>query len=276
MKTPLRHARDLLITVGLLYLAAFVALWCLQERFIYPGAYHSLPSWIHQSPPASLERVTIPVGDRVDLAALYRRPAPGQPTILVFHGNGGFPEDYGFLYKSWANSGYGIVAPVYRGYPRSTGTVSADGILRDALSVYDWVIAREPSSPIIVFGQSLGSASAVKVAAERQDVEALVLVSPFLSMESVISAKFPFMPVHLALRSPLRNDLEMPKVKAPTIVFHGDADTLVPVESGQALAALAPSPPRFIRLKNAGHIEGLFGGVMVRAMNRFILEHARP
>lgn len=268
-----RTARNLLITLALVYAGLVGILWAVQDRFIYPGVYQSVPSWVEMSRPVSVERVTVPVGDGVDLAVLYRAPDLGKPTVLVFHGNAGYPEDYGFLYKSWAGSGYGIVAPGYRGYPRSTGTVSAEGILSDALAIHDWAARRHPSSPLVVFGQSLGTASAVHVAANRT-VKAAVLVSPFKSMLSVVSDKMPYFPVSLTLRSPLRNDLEMGKVRSPVIIFHGDRDDLVPLSSGQALAALAPVKPRFVVVKDAGHIDGLFGGVMVMAINRFIAENS--
>lgn len=273
MKTP-KKLRDLVITFALLYAGVVAGLWAFQDRILYPGVTTPLPHWIAQSMPSSVERVTIPVADGVNLAALYRRPDPGQPTVIVFHGNGGYPEDYGFLYKSWTASGYGIVAPVYRGFPRSGGTVDAAGILGDALSVYDWTVRREPSSRVIAFGQSLGSASAVKVSANR-DVAGTILVSPFKSMLSVVQDKFPFLPISFTLNSQYRNDLEMPKIKTPIIVFHGEMDTLVPLSSGEALAALAPTKPRFVVVKGAGHIDGLFGGAMVRAINRFISENGR-
>ena len=268
-----RTLRNFALTFLLVYSGYVGILWAVQDRFIYPGVYQSIPSWVGISRPVSVERVTAPVDDDIDLAVLYRSPAAGKPTVIVFHGNAGYPEDYGFLYKSWARSGYGIVAPVYRGFPRSTGSVSADGILHDALAIYDWSARRHPFSPLVVFGQSLGTASAVHVAANRP-VTATVLVSPFKSMLSVVSDKMPFIPVSLALRSPLRNDLEMGKVTSPVIIFHGDRDDLVPLSSGRELATLAPKEPRFVVVEGAGHIEGLFGGDMVLEINHFIAENS--
>ncbi|MBY3151327.1 alpha/beta hydrolase [Rhizobium laguerreae] len=266
-----RTVRNFAVTFAILYAGCFAALWALQDRFIYPGVYESVPGWVGMASPVSVQRVTVPVDKYTDLAALYRRPGPGKPTIIVFHGNAGYPEEYGFLYKAWAASGYGIVAPVYRGYPRSSGVASADAILGDALAIYDWSARRHPASPVIVFGQSLGTAPAIHVAANRA-VNGTILVSPFKSMLSIVSDRLPQFPVSLALRSPLRSDLDMPRVKSPVIIFHGDRDDVVPPASGKALAALAPSAPRFVVVKNAGHIDGLFGGVMVVAINRFIAE----
>lgn len=261
--------RSALLVAVLLYGEACAILYAMQDRLIYPGAYEPVPSWVAQAVPLSYERVTIPVSDGVDLYALYRAPQSGKPTVVVFHGNGGYPEDYVFLYKAWAASGYGIVAPAYRGYPRSSGTVSGDGILRDALDVYDWTHKRHPDSPVVVFGQSLGAASAVHVAASRE-VSGVVLVSPFLSMLSVAGDRLPVFPVASLLSSPFRSDLDMPSVKAPVLVFHGDADTTVPIASGRALAALSKTPPDFETVRGAGHTEGLFDGTMVRAIIRFI------
>ncbi|MCS4089399.1 alpha/beta hydrolase [Rhizobium sp. BK176] len=270
-----RTIRNFAVTFAILYAGCFALLWALQDRFIYPGVYESVPNWVGMASPVSVRRVTVPVDKQTDLAVLYRRPDPGQPTIIVFHGNAGYPEDYGFLYKAWAASGYGIVAPVYRGYPRSAGVVSADAILRDALAVYDWSARRHPSSPILVFGQSLGTAPAVHVAADRT-VSGTILVSPFKSMLSIVEDRMPYFPVELGLRSPLRSDLDMPKVKSPVLIFHGDRDDVVPLNSGKELAALAPNPPRFVVVKDAGHIDGLFGGVMVVAINRFIAQNSAP
>jgi hypothetical protein len=147
-------------------------------------------------------------------------------------------------------------------------------MMRDALSVYDWTAKRHPSSPIVVFGQSLGTASAIKVSANRS-VAATVLVSPFKSMLSVVSGRFPYFPVAMALRSPFRSDLEMPKLAAPSIIFHGDQDDLVPIRSARDLADLAPEEPRFVVVEGAGHIKGLFGHGMVTQINSFIADHGR-
>lgn len=264
-----KQARNILVTILVVYGFLVAAMWAIQDRLVYPGVYAALPSWVDAARPSSVARITIPVGGRTDLAGLYRSPDSGMPTVIVFHGNAGYPEDYGFLYKSWSQRGYGIVATAYRGFPRSTGSVDAERILADSLSVYDWTRRRHPSSPIVVFGQSLGTSPAIHVAANR-DVSAVVLVSPFESLLAIATARFPFLPVAAALRSPFRSDLDMPAVTAPVAIFHGDLDEVVPISSAKALASRAPSQPLFLTVEGAGHVEGLFGGNMVRAINSFI------
>ena len=193
----------------------------------------------------------------------------GKPVILVFHGNASFPESYGFLYEGWIAAGYGIVAPVARGYPRSPGVANGETMLADALEIRDWIAATYPGRPVVVFGQSLGTGPAVHVAA-RRDVAAAILVSPFLSMLSLVGEKMPWLPSRLLLSSPFRSDLEIGRATAPIAIFHGDRDTLIPIAHGEALAKLARSAVTFRTVAGAGHNDGLFDPGMVGEIDAFI------
>ena len=91
---------------------------------------------------------------------MHRAPAPGKPIVLIFHGNASYPEDYGFLTTDWTAAGYGIVAPVARGYPRSTGAAEGKAMLVDAVVIRDWIGKTYPGHAVFVFGQSLGTGPA--------------------------------------------------------------------------------------------------------------------
>jgi fermentation-respiration switch protein FrsA (DUF1100 family) len=270
MKNVRRLIRKVLVLTLAPYVVLSVVLGVFQDRFIYPGAYSPAPAWTIQS--AFMQHfsyVPIHAAPGVDLMALYRPPAAGKPTIVLFQGNNSPPEDYALLYKAWITHGYGIVAPVYRGFPRSTGDISADGMMADALAVYDWTKKRHPLSPIVAFGQSLGTASAVHLAANRP-VARVVLVSPFLSMAAIVKDMFFFLPAETLLRSPLHADLDIPSVTAPIMAFHGDRDGLIPLSQAEALLALTKAPKEFVVVEGAGHVDGLFGYRMVQRMNAFI------
>ena len=88
-----RTIRNFAVTFAILYAGCFAALWALQDRFIYPGVYGGVPNWVGMASPVSVKLVPVPVDKHTDLAVLYRRPDPGRPTIIVFHGNAGYPED---------------------------------------------------------------------------------------------------------------------------------------------------------------------------------------
>jgi uncharacterized protein len=274
MSVLLLAAKVVLGLVVAAYLASGLYLYLNQARFLFPGAYMSLPRGFEDAGRAmGLEPATINVRDGTALFAVHRAPKPGQPVIIVFHGNGSYPEDYGFLYEDWIASGHGVVAPVARGYPRSAGHADGEAMLGDALDINDWAIRTYPGHPVIVFGQSLGTAPAIHIAA-RRDVAGVILVSPFASMLSLVREKIPYLPIALLLKSPFRSDLEIAEVSAPILIFHGDRDTLVPIASGRELAALARREVLFETISGAGHNDGLFGSVMIRDIAEFIARAA--
>ncbi|CAN7376475.1 alpha/beta hydrolase [Rhizobium sp. LjRoot254] len=261
------------ITAGLAvvaYLAIGLLLYVNQARFLFPGAYMPFPTELDGfASAAGLETRKITASDGAELFLLLHAPQPGKPIVITFHGNGSYPESYSFLYAGWIASGYGVVAPAARGYPRSSGTADGEMMQQDALAVHDWAVNAYPGHNVIVFGQSLGTSPAIRIAARRK-VAGAVLVSPFKSMLSLVQEKMPYLPISLLLKSPFRTDLDIGAVTVPIIVFHGDRDTLVPIASAKDLAAVAKTDVRFEVIAGAGHNDGLFSPDMVERIAEFI------
>lgn len=253
-----------------IYLGLCVLLYVFQARFLYPGAFMPIPPGIEAAGRADgLEASTLRTADGQSLHVLHRAPEHGRPVVLLFHGNASYPEDYRFLYAGWKMSGYGVVAPVARGYPRSTGAPRGDDMLADAIAARDWLADRYPGHPVVVLGQSLGTGAAVHVAAQR-DVDGVILISPFTSMLALVAEKLPWIPGRLLLASPFRSDLDIGRVTAPILIFHGDRDTLIPIEHARILAAMAKAPTTIETIRGAGHAQGLFAPAMIDRMNSFI------
>jgi alpha-beta hydrolase superfamily lysophospholipase len=216
-----------------------------------------------------MQSVEIATSDGIKIFAFASPPQPGKPIVILFHGNASYPESYGFLYVGWMAGGFGIVAPAARGYPRSSGEADGEKMLVDALEIFDWARQTYPDHPIVTFGQSLGTAPAIHVAANRP-VAGVVLVSPFRSMLSLVRSKLPYFPISALLTSPFRSDLDMPRIAAPMLVFHGDLDQLVPISSAGELVALTKAPVTFDTTEGAGHAAGLFDNDMIDRIYRFI------
>jgi uncharacterized protein len=142
-------------------------------------------------------------------------------------------------------------------------------MLGDALAIRDWVAETYPDNPVIVFGQSLGTGPAVHIAAHRE-VAGVILISPFTSLLALAQEKIPWIPAHLLLASPFRSDLDATRIKARVLIFHGDRDTLIPIEHGRALAALMRAPVTFEVVSGAGHAEGLFAAEMQEKIAAFL------
>lgn len=108
-----------------------------------------------------------------------------------------------------------VLAIDYRGYGRSTGFPSEDGLIIDGVAAVDWAmkIAKIPSERIVILGQSLGTAVVTAVAEHYalQGIEfaGLVLVAGFKDMATLLTSYSiaGFVPILSPLRfyAPLQN-----------------------------------------------------------------------
>jgi fermentation-respiration switch protein FrsA (DUF1100 family) len=141
----------------------------------------------------------------------------------------------------------------YRGYSVSTGRPTEEGLRQDALAAHEFAAARHPADRIALWGHSLGSGVAVRLASERP-IGKLILEAPFFSAVDVAVKMFPFAPVQLLMLDQFRSDLRIGAVTAPVLIVHGERDDVIPIASGERLFALIRSPKRFVRYPQGDHV----------------------
>ena len=122
-----------------------------------------------------------------------RRPTADEPIIIVFSGNAGNRSDRLTLGTRLGADGAGVLLTDYRGYGGNPGRPSEDGLAVDARAALSFVEISMPGHPIVYFGESLGAAVAVELATEAPPA-ALVLRSPFTSLEDAARANVPWLP----------------------------------------------------------------------------------
>ncbi|AYB29728.1 alpha/beta hydrolase [Chryseolinea soli] len=161
--------------------------------------------------------------------------APSDKVILCFHGNAGSLEDWQFVCDDFDSTGFNFFVVDYRGYGKSTGNISEAGFYKDAQAAYDFLLARGfEADHIVVYGRSIGSGVAVHLATHRQ-IAALILESPYISVEKLATEKYRYLFPTLYLRYHFDNLSRINAVKAPLLVIHGRRDDLIPFPHGQAL-----------------------------------------
>lgn len=210
----------------------------IQDRFLYyPDAARTPPSL----PGVTDEAFT--ADDGAMLVTWRATPTrPGAPTIVYFHGNARNLAAREAHFARFRDAGWGLAALSYRGYGGSDGSPSEAANVADALAFYEHVVAGGvPADQIVLYGESLGSGMAVRVAAARP-IAGLVLHAPYASVEDVAARIAPFLFPRRVLRDRYRSIDHIAQVRAPILWIHGDADRLIPVSHGQRLfdAAVAP------------------------------------
>lgn len=236
------------VAVGAAYLAAISYLFLFQRSYLF------VPSGALASPAekglADVAVIGLTAADGTRLAAWYGAPAAGRPTVLYFPGNAGNVSGRAERFRQIRESGFGLLALSYRGYAGSDGAPSERALVADGLAAFDWLAAR--GGPIVVHGESLGTAVAVQTAAARP-AAALVLEAPFTAAVDLAARRYPWVPVSYLMRDPFLSRDHIGRVEEPLLVVHGTADPVVPVAQGRALFEAAKAPKRLLVVEGAGH-----------------------
>lgn len=187
-------------------------------------------------------------------------PREGKPTILYFHGNAGNLANRAGRFGKFTGRGYGLIAPAYRGSSGSTGRPSETTLTRDALKVYgklDTLVAGLSPAELVVYGESLGAAVALKLLAtpDLQPPAGVVLEAPFTSLPDVVLHNSPQLePLISRMKNVWNSRLHARSLSAPLLVLHGTEDALIPTDQGRQVFTTAPSKQkRFLAITGAGH-----------------------
>lgn len=241
----------LLLAATALYAAVVLGIFLLQRDLQYfPGNVAPPPEKAGLSG-VEVARLLTPDGESL---VLWYAPAPAnRPTILFFHGNAGEIADRADRFAFYRDNGYGVAFLSYRGYGGSTGTISQAGLITDATTAYDWLIAKGiPAERIVLVGESLGTGVAVQLAAARP-VAAVLLGAPYSSTVDIAAEIYWWLPVGILMKDQFRSIDHIGAVSAPLLVVHGTEDRVIPLRFGERLFAAAREPKRFVPLAGAGH-----------------------
>ena len=181
---------------------------------------------------------------------LWHAPAPGtRPTVLYFPGNAGTLADRTKRFQALIDRGFGVMAMAYRGSSGSSGMPDEVLLTEDATAVAALLGER----PVILYGESLGAAVAVKLAAAGLG-EGVVLEAPFLSIPEIVASQYPSEPISEHFTQVWDSGARIEAVRQRLLILHGTEDRLVPFAHGVELHARASSAEKsLVALKGHGH-----------------------
>jgi len=227
------------------------------------------------------EELRFPSADGVELHGWW---IPGQrrgPTILFFHGNAGnISHRLDILRRLYDRVGLGVLIFDYRGYGKSSGSPSEEGLFADARAARALLHTRGlDRDGVVLYGRSLGAAAALHAAVEEPPL-GCVLEAPFTSLEDLARLHYPVLS-HLAMpwvRGQYANLAAVRKLASPTLFLHGDRDVVVPIGMGWRLFDACPAPKWFRTLNGAGHDDPAFvgGAAYWRAWEEFLGQLTAP
>jgi fermentation-respiration switch protein FrsA (DUF1100 family) len=261
------------VALAAAFYAAFVAmLYFSQRRLLYaPDAAKPNPS---RTGIAGIEVLHLESGDGTPIFAWYLPPAsPSGFVVLYLHGNGGHIGYRGERLRGFHAAGWGALLVEYRGYGGNPGAPTEKGLMLDAEAALATLRRLDvPPSRTVVWGESLGSNLAARLAAE-QAFAAVILESPFTSVAALARKFYPFVPVDLLLKDRFDTLSFIAAVRAPVLILQGGRDHLVPPSMGRTLYEAAAAPKQLWVAPEADHNDlGMFGAVEAAAA--FVQRHA--
>ncbi|MDZ4675876.1 MAG: alpha/beta hydrolase [Oligoflexia bacterium] len=195
---------------------------------------------------------------------------PSKALIVFFHGNAENLSSHFATLLFVLEQGYDFFIFDYSGYGKSPGKPTPKATIQDGKAAIKWASDHRKGKPLVVFGQSLGGAIAMRSVAEVKDqipIDLVVVDSTFHSYKSVANR---LMRKHWVtwLFSPLAyvlmNDTYSPEDSIsklspiPMVVIHGDQDQTVDYQLGKEVFHLAQQPKEFWEVPGGMHTDAFW------------------
>jgi len=206
------------------------------------------------------EDILIPVDEGIAIGARFHLTGKNGPSVLFFHGNGEIVSDYDGLGPMYNQLGINFLPVDYRGYGRSNGEPSVSTMMQDCHVIFEfvknWLKENGYGGPLVCMGRSLGSASALELAACYEDaIDVLVIESgfalagPLLKLLGIDVTGLGF-----EEEKGFANIDKIERFHKPTLIIHAEHDHIIPYTDGQALYhASAAEQKQLLKIPGADH-----------------------
>jgi pimeloyl-ACP methyl ester carboxylesterase len=239
----------IIYTVAAIIFLSIIA-YLVQDKFIFKPEKLRPDFQFKYDAPFSEINFDIAPGVRINGLHFHRNNSKG--LILYFHGNTRSIKGWAKYARDFYRYDYDVVLVDYRGFGKSTGKRSEQDIIKDLQFIYERLVEQYGENNMIIYGRSLGSGFAAKLAADNHP-RYLILDAPYYNFKKVVERFLPFLPWQLVLRYHLRTDKWILKVKCPVYIMHGTKDWLIPIRHSEALQKLSPRKITLIRIHGGGH-----------------------
>jgi fermentation-respiration switch protein FrsA (DUF1100 family) len=209
----------------------------MKDKFtFFPDRYSVISQ--DQIPPFAAEHwINTPDGEVLQSYLFSHHDRDKLPLIIYFHGNAGNLYSRFESATRLFNMDHNVLLLSYRGYGKSSGKPSEEGIYLDGLSVVNY--ARDhlgyQDPDISIFGRSLGSAVAIHIS-QGQNFRRVILITPLTSgKEMAVAMGLGFL--KFVAGNSYNSIKKINNLKSPVLIIHGDRDEVVPYSMGEKLFA---------------------------------------
>lgn len=240
-----------LIILGIIVAAISIFLYFFQERFLFHP--EKLPKdFVFQYENQKVEEYNLELPDGAIINGLHFKSDNPKGVVFYLKGNSKSIKGWGKFAVDFTLHNYDVIMMDYRGFGKSTGKLSQESMKRDALLIYDKIKEKVKESRIIIYGRSLGTGLATKVAS-MNNPRALILACPYFSMAKNAKRYLPLIPLGLVMRYRMPTYKWIKYVKCPINIIHGTNDRVIKFKSSLRLSQLQPDSTKLYPIIGGGH-----------------------
>jgi alpha-beta hydrolase superfamily lysophospholipase len=201
----------------------------------------------------------VPVGDGISISCRFFPCNKSNVNVLFFHGNGELAGEYEEVGRVFNDAGINLFVADYRGYGGSGGRPTVSHMIKDAHMIGGWfnrlMDEKGYKGSRFVMGRSLGSASAIDLAAAHPDwYRGVVIESGFCDVSDLLGR------LGLVLDQRGRETALSPgfdrvmKISIPALIIHGEYDSIVPLAEGEKIYRnIASREKKLVIVPDADH-----------------------
>lgn len=239
----------LLIIAGV-YVLLCALFYFFQDYFFFRPEI--LPSHFTYKYPFDFEEKTFEMEDGGTINSIYFKVPNSRGVVYYLKGNSRSIKGWGKFAKDFLGNGFDFFMMDYRGFGKSRGKRTESILYNDAQHLYRWLLTQYPEDKIVVYGRSLGSGIATRVASWNHP-NMLILDSPYFSFTYNIKRFGWYLPLKLLLRYKIRSDQFIKAMRAPVHIIHGNRDALIPIRNSQKLVEVDPDNVTLYTIEGGGH-----------------------
>ncbi|RDK85381.1 alpha/beta hydrolase [Marinirhabdus gelatinilytica] len=239
------------IWIVAIYIAISILLYYLQDYFLFKP--EKLPKdfkFYYEN--QKVDEYNLKTKDGAIINGLHFKTENPRGIVLYLKGNSKSMKGWGKFAVDFTRHGYDVIMVDYRGFGKSIGKRTQENMKKDLQYVYNKIRERVPERYIILYGRSLGSGFATKLASMNHPRK-LILDAPYYSLLKVTSRYMAFMPLSILLKYPMPTYKWIKYVRCPIHIIHGTNDKLIPFKSSVKLSKINPSQTRLWPVIGGGH-----------------------
>ena len=239
------------LIVFAVYIVVSILLYYLQDYLLFkPEKLDKDFQYFYEN--QEVEEYNIETRDGALINGLHFKVKQPKGVVLYLKGNSKSMRGWGKFAVDFTRHDYDVLMIDYRGFGKSTGRRTQKAIKNDLQLIYNKMKEKVDEKYIILYGRSLGSGFATKLASTNQP-RMLILDAPYYSLSKVTARYAPFMPMSIILKYPIPTYKWLKYVECPIHIIHGTNDKLIPFKSSVKLSKVKPKLTRLHSVIGGGH-----------------------